>query len=855
MLRYALQTLRSRKGGFVGAFVALLCAAALVTACGVILETGLRGTIKPERYAATPVVVGGDQDVHKVTVKEKKGKKKVKKKAKPLAERVWVAEDLVGRVARVPGVKAAIGELTFPANAVTSDGRILKGTDGKASYGHAWESAALTPFALAEGRAPQGAGEVVLDRELARRAGVRVGDRLSVQATDAPAGYTVVGVAAPSGGDLKQQSSLFFSTAEARRLAGRPGQVAAIGVLTRDGADTGAVVKDVEAALADTTAKVHSGDDRGPAEFWDASKARTKLVSMGGAIGGTSLLVAILVVVGTFALLIQQRYRELALLRAIAATPRQVRQLLGREALIVGLVAGALGSVAGLPLAYWLREKFVEFGTIPDSLQLALSPFPMFAAVAAALFGAWASARLSARRASRIRPAEALSEAAMETRITTPGKLVAGLAVLAAGIVLLVVLSALKTEPASTPVTFLTVVVLAVAVSVLGPVLARGAVALLSVPLRLSYVGGYLAAANARANAKRLAAVVTPLTLLIGMACTVIFTQTTVDNAARTQAEAGNRADWVLASSGPGVPGAAARAVRDVPGVTAATEVVRTTVRVGLDKYPAQGVTPAGLTRTWDPGVSAGSLDGFDDRSVAVSEIAADNLGLKPGSTLKVTLGDGTPERLNVVAVYERGLGFGDLTMSHTLVSRHVDNPLGSAVLVKTDGPAAGTDGRQALSAAVKGFPGVKVLDRGEADNLQGDAQQANAEVKYVAMGLIIAFTAIAAVNTLAVSTADRAREFALLRLVGTTRRQVRLMLRLESLTVVVISTVLGTAVALATLTAFSVGMTGAAAPSLEPVTYLLIVALAGLLALGATLIPGRVALGGRPADAIGMKQ
>lgn len=153
MLRYALQTIRDRKAGFLGAFVALLCAAALITACGTLLETGLRGRIATERYAGTPVVVSADQNVHQTTVKEKKGKTKTKHKAKPVAERAWLPASTVETVRSVPGVERAVPELTFQAVPV------LKAPADPAgpSYGHAWTSAVLTPFTLAEGRAPRAA--------------------------------------------------------------------------------------------------------------------------------------------------------------------------------------------------------------------------------------------------------------------------------------------------------------------------------------------------------------------------------------------------------------------------------------------------------------------------------------------------------------------------------------------------------------------------------------------------------------------------------------------------------------------------------------------------------------------------
>ncbi|MFD4231665.1 FtsX-like permease family protein [Streptomyces sp. NPDC058545] len=840
MLRYALRTIRDRKGGFLGALLALMCAAALITACGTLLETGLRGRIATERYAAAPLVVSADQNVHRTTVKHKgNGETKAKHKAKPVAERAWLPAATADRIRPLEGVRKVIPEITFLAEPVTEP-------VDRPSYGHSWASAPITPFTLTTGRAPATADDIVIDRGFAERAGLKPGDRLTVQSTGVPRPYRISGIAAPAGrGELQQQTSLFFFAAEAERLAARPGQVTALGVLPARGTDLTELKRRVERALKGTTAQAATGDDRGPVEFLDAAGARTKLVSMGGAMGGTSLLVAILVVVGTFALSIQQRHRELALLRAIAATSRQIRRLLGREALIVGATAGVLGSLAGLPLATWLHSRFIDMGAIPANLERTAGIFPAFVAVAVTLLGAWAAARISGRRIARIRPAEAMAESAVERDRPARGRIAAGLVLLAGGGVLVAVLSGLHTEAASTPVTFLSVVVLATAVSLLGPLLIRMASALLAGPLRLAGFGGTLATANIRGNSTRMAAVVTPLTLLIGMTCTVLFVQPTLGSAARTQAREGTRATWVLAAQGPGIPSVAAETVRTTQGVTAATEVVRTTVRVGLDKYQAQGVTQAGLSRTWDPEVTGGSLADFaaDPGTAAVSELAAGRLGLHPGSTLKLHLGDGTPATLTVAAVYARGLGFGDLTLPHDLVARHTDNPLAATVLV------AGDSDRGRLAAALKKLPGIAVLAPATADRLQADRQQENAEVNYLAMGLILAFTAIAVVNTLAMSVSERIKEFAMLRLAGATRRQVLRMLRIEVLSILLIAAVLGTGIALAVLTAFSIGMTGSAAPTVLPVVYATVVGAAALLVLVASALPGRAALKAGPVE------
>lgn len=805
MLWIVVSTLRHRKAGFAGAFVALLCAAALVCACGVLLDTGLRGSIAPERYAGSPVVVTGDQFVHKTIVK-KKGKRK--HKAKAIAERAWLPASVADKVRSARGVHDVVTEVSFPAE-------IGPGDDGdRESWGHGWESAALTPFTLREGRAPTTDGEIVIDSETARRLGLRPGAAVKVVSA-VPGTYRVTGV---TGQSLEHQTAIFFSTAQAARLAGHDGRITAIGAHGPENA--------IEDAVRGTKATVHTGKDRGKAEFLGAEKSRIKLISMGGALGGTALLVAILVVSGTFALSVRQREREIALLRAVAATPRQVRRMIGREALLVGLVAGPLGAAAGLPLAFSLRDRFRGLGALPPNLDLVVSPFPPLAATLAAVLAAFAAARITVRRTARIRPVEALGDAAMSRGGSGVARGLAGLLVTAGAVVLTIVLSTLNTEAASSPVTVLTAIVWTVAAALLGPAIARAAVAVLAVPLRLSPVGGYLAAANLRAGARRLASVITPLTLMTALTATILFAQTTMGDAATRQAVDGIVAAHV---AGPKVPHATAEEVRRAPGVTAVTEVLRGTVRVDLENYGIQGVTPDGLGRTLDLDVQAGSLAALSPSTIAVSRTAADRLGVRPGDRLPLALGDGTPVEPTVIAVYGRGLGFGDLTVAHDLLAAHVDDPRGTLLIAGT-APA-----------------GLPITD---AATVAEDTAAANAEVNYVAMALIIAFTAIAVVNTLAMSTAGRAREFALLRLAGTTRHQIMRMLGWETLAVVAVAAVLGTAIALATLSAFSAGMTGGA-PHVPPLGHLGVLAWGAVLAGVATVLPARAAMAARPADAI----
>jgi putative ABC transport system permease protein len=175
MLRVAFQGLRGRKGPFAGAFIALAVAAALVMACGTLLQAGLTSQPPVERYSAAPIVVAGEQIA---TVKPGTDAED----SVPLFERARVRSALADRLASVSGVREAIVDLTVPAELRTPEGPVA-GPTGHPTAVHNWETAALTPFLLRDGRAPAASDELVVDAGLARRGGLRVGQRVRLAST------------------------------------------------------------------------------------------------------------------------------------------------------------------------------------------------------------------------------------------------------------------------------------------------------------------------------------------------------------------------------------------------------------------------------------------------------------------------------------------------------------------------------------------------------------------------------------------------------------------------------------------------------------------------------------------------
>lgn len=843
VLAIAWQTIRTRLGGFAGAFIAILCGTALVAACGVLMESGLRAGVPTQRYAAAAVVVGGAQTVRPPGADALS--------AEQVGEQPSVPAALTARIAAVPGVRAAVAEQSFPAQVVTRDGRVLADRE---SLGHNWDAAVLAPFTLRGGDAPATAGDVVLDADLARRADVGIGGQVRITTRSGPVAFKVSGVV--DGGS--RQSALFFTPERAAELAGRPGQAHAIGVLADPGVAPETLAERIGAVAEG--AEVATGVERSSIEFLDVSQTRTLLLAIAGSFGGFALLVAVFVVASTLALTINQRRREFALLRAVAATPRQVRKLIGTETTLVALVAGVLGSVLGLAVAGGLRDAFAAIGVVPADFGLAISPLPLLAAVLLGLGAARLAAWAASRRPSSIRPVEALGEAAVERRELGRVRLLTGWGLVLAGVGGALVPLFLRGDIAAAISTMATLVVV-IGLAVVGPQV-TGLVMRFLVPVlaRVWRISGYLAGANAHANARRVAAAVTPLMLAVAFALATFYGPTAMTAAAQQETARSTTADYVLAAPG-GVPPEVAAAAGRVPGVAAATPVVRTSVitatpvgdSVEVQRTPAQGLAGDQTGAALELGVDAGRLTDLTGDTVALSRSEADWLDKKLGDEVEFHFGDGVPAKLRLVATYTHDLAFGDFVLPVALAREHVGGRLDDSVLVRRQPGADAGAVATALSALP--YPGLAVAPASVIAAPEGGERQAQFYLNLVAAGVIVGYLAISVANTLVLTTAQRGREFALLRLVGTTRRQVTRMMRLEAAATVGLAVVLGTLVALVPLALLNFGLRGNPVPAGSPSVYLGVVAGAVLLGMVAIGVATSVALRARPIEAIGLRE
>ncbi|MEU5220875.1 FtsX-like permease family protein [Streptomyces sp. NPDC020807] len=772
----AARSLRTHRKAWAAVFAAVAVTSALLGALALALGSTALGHARVERYAAAPVVVAGDQEVES-TVTPWGGEPQTASAG--LTERVRIPAATVDVLRAVPGVREAVPDDTFVvregSRARDGAGTTNPAPDGgagtRAYAGRSWEAARLAPYELTDGREPRDGREVVVGAGAGP--GVGVGDTL--------AGRKVVGVA--DGPD-----ALYVTAGEARRIAGHPGAVDAVGVLADPGVPVETLHARVRAALDDAGLKdtasgqplrALTGDGRGGAEHLGALPARGDLLQLLAAVSGTLLLVAALVLSSLVAQALQQRAAERELLVSVGASPRQVRAAAGREVGRVAAAAALLGALAAVPVFQLLWSALrARTGVVPEGLELPV-PTWLFAAVLAVSALVVGLARLVVLLAARrpARPGTGRVRRVLGIVLLVLGASSAGAATVQGG------------EAAAAAAGAATVTLVA-GCALLGPWIARAATAVLDRPFRrLGGAPRRLTAAGAGAHSRRLGAALVPVVLVTSFALVQLSAGATMERAAAAQARAATTADLAFT-------GTTAERVRKLPGVDAATDVLSSSVVLArteagaprLDRLPVLGVDAEGLAGTLDPGVVAGDLAGLGRAgTVAVGADMAKSLDAKPGSTVALRLGDGTEKRLRVVAVYERSLALGEFLLPKAELAPHMSDPYPARVL------ASGTGRGAPVAPVAVTLPGAEL----------------NGLVSGGIVAAIGGLTVLSVLSTLALIGAGRRGERDLLRQVGASAGQLRRMLGLEAGFLTVTGLLVGLAVGALPLTAFAWALTG----------------------------------------------
>jgi putative ABC transport system permease protein len=814
-VRQLVATLRRRPGPLAGTFVALFAAAVVVTMAATLARTGQ--TLKPpvQRLAGASAVVTGNP---KVRVAEDN-------QADTLAITGYrrLPVSLAPRLAAVGGVSQAIPDVSIPL-ALQQPGRpSVAGSAADPLTGHGWASAALTPFTLRAGHAPRSPDQIVVGAGVAAKGGLAIGSDVWVAGRDA-APFDVVGVVDSPPGNPAQDWTVFFSDAEARLLYGHPGEADLIGILGHP--DPGALRR-VAPSLT-----VSLGAGRGDAEHPEEADDGSTLALGALQVGSDLAVLALFVAAGTVALSVGQRSRTMALLRAVGATPGQVRRLVAVELAALGLLAGLVGYLPGVALANWALHGMAGHQLVPPATHAATVPWLLPIAVGAGLVIAELAGFVAGRRSSRIPPAAALGEARVERRWPHPLRVLLGVCALGGGVTLgLLAVGHAGSATDRLNMTLYMLLCFLVAVAFLGPLLVATAEFVVRLPLRaLAPIGGRLALSEIRVRPRRLASAVVAIALSVAFAGALFVIDATQTHAAVAQGRQRLAADEVVTAPGPGLSPAALQAVLATPSVTGAVGLTPTTVftpNPGNETTSAEVVTPGDLSTVVHLQVVGGSLDRFGPGDIALSRLVTGGGAIKAGvgDTISVYLADGTPYRGKVVAIFARSIGFADALVPSAAADGHLGTNAIGAVLVRNAGPSA-----PALGTLTARFPGLEVATRSvvNAQDARVDAQ--DTYLNDLALGLILALAAVTLVNTLLVTTLERREILGLLTRVGATPRQLVRATALQAATLGAVGIALGTAAGAAAVLAATKALTGSWEPYVPwPAPVALVSAIAAL--------------------------
>lgn len=748
-------------------------------------------------------------------------------------------ETVLDAVQDVDGVSAAEGSVSGYALLTDAAGKVILSEGGAPTMGYnlPLDEGLRGDVTIQSGRAPAGPGEVVIDATSAEKGGVDLGSTITVLFHGPAEDFTVVGTVGFGGEpDLGGTTSAYFETETAQRVLGMPGAFEQITVAAEDGVSEQTVTDRLDAAVPDGVETI-----TGAAlakESSDAIKADLGFVTMMFMVfAAIALFVGSFIIWNTFAMIVTQRSREIALLRAVGATRRQVLRSLLTEALLLGLGSSAIGIGLGVGVAYGLTALMDVIGFSLPSTSMQVEPRTVWVSLLVGTVVTVVAAISPARRATKVLPVEALRDAVPGSGRPSRSRAVAGVLLAAAGVWCL--LAGLYADGGMALVG-LGVLGSVLGVTTLAPLAARPFSAFIGWPLRLRGVPGDLARQNAMRNPRRTAS--TAAALMIGL--TMVVSMGVFADSLKTSfgdVLAGSTdADLFVTTSSPQADGfspEASAAAADVEGVATVSSLGWGEMRVDGADTNYSSVDPSTAEQVLNLDVSAGEVADLVGGGVMVARKAADEHGWEVGDTVSAEFPATGAHELEVVAVYDsKGFVASDFVLANDAQLDYAGSRLDTNALVLVEEGADLAEVQAQVADALVEHPDAVVLDQDGYEEVAGGFVDKLLAFVTILLLLAVVIALLGIVNTLALSVHERTRELGLLRAVGMTQSQVRAMVRWESVVISVLGAsfgaVLGIGLGAALAKAMAdQGITAVSVPGPQIALYVGAAAVAGLLA------------------------
>jgi putative ABC transport system permease protein len=754
-------------------------------------------------------------------------------------ERAPMPESVLADVTEVPGVAVATGDVQGYAQMIDPRTDEVIGGVGPPTIGTNWNELADQILEIREGSPPSGPNEVVVDAATARTSKLAVGDSIRILFEGPPQEFTISGIAGFGDVDNLAGATLaVFDLPTAQEVLGKRGEFDVISAVGEEGVAASELRASIDAVLPEGIEAVTSttvSDEASRTLQEGLSFFRTALLVF----AMIALFVGSFIIFNTFSIIVAQRTRELALLRALGASSRQVIVSVVVEAFVVGLVASVIGILVGIVIALGLQGLLGLFNIDLPSTAIQLLPRTIAVSLIAGTVVTVAASILPARRAGLVAPIQALREAedAPPSRALVGRRLVIAMLVTGLGVAaLLYGLFGAETNGAA--IVGLGAAVTFIGVAMLSPLAAKPIAGGLGAPLRRLSAAGRLGRGNAMRSPRRTASTATALMIGLGLVSMVAILAASLKASFDAALTETLKADYTLATSSFTAfsPDVEAR-VAALPEVGVSAAFRQNGFRVNDSTSFVTAVDPATVEEVASMEVSEGSVGALSEpETVLVHREVADDNGWKLDDEVPARFASSGDVPLTIVGIYDEERLVGDYVISLDTYGGVYQEQLDAFVLVKGAEGVPLPEVEDAVRDAVAEFPNVQVQDQATFREQQAGFidQLLGLVTALLLMAIVIALFGI--VNTLGLSIYERTRELGLLRAVGMSRKQVKRMVRWESVIIAIFGAVLGIVIGVAFGWALQQalrgeGVTEFVVPVGQLVVYLVLAGLAGVLA------------------------